>query len=227
MAAASAGNEEAVGLGPGPAHGELVQHLDLGRLAAGQELDVDTAEREIFVGGDILPEEAEILGSEGLAVGPFVPLAQVEREDPAVLDLVTGQDVGDEVQVAIEADEVGVAVDVEEPRFALAADQHPQLAAGLADVDAFDHARLIGRAGQRRRRDHAQYGRRDKPMRPRPDHACFLPFCASHQPAKGGLHGRAMPSNWSDHAHDLQIAPFVIKITDDPRRMADKGRAEG
>ena len=48
--------------------------------------------------------------------------------------------------------------------------------------------------------------------------------CAAHQPAKGGLHGRAMPSNWSHHAQDPQIAPFVIKITEDPRRMADKGR---
>ena len=141
-------DEEAVGLGPGPADGELVQHLDLGQLAIDHELDVGAAERQVLVGGDVLPEEAEVLRGEGLAVGPFVALAQAQGEDPAILDLVAGEDVGHEVEVAVEADQVRVAVDVEEARLALAADQHPQLAAGLADLDALDHPRLVRRAGR-------------------------------------------------------------------------------
>ena len=135
---------------------------------------------------DVLPEEAEVLGGEGLAVGPSVALAQVEREDAAVLDLVAGQDVGDELEVAVVADQARVAVDVEQARVARAADQHPQLAAGLADLGCSSitrgssggPARAVAAAGSKRASTAARRGA----AWPVPAHLCSQPASAHEVP---------------------------------------------
>ena len=167
-------DEEAVGLGPGPADGQLVQHLDHGLLAVDEQADVGAAEGQVLVVLDVVPVEADVLGGERLPVRPFVALAQAQGEDPAVLDLVARQDVGDELELGREADQVRIAVGVEEAGVALAADQHPQLAAGLADLDALDHPRLV-RGGRHAGAAISASHRRHKPSRLRPDHARSSP----------------------------------------------------
>ena len=102
VAAASAGRKKRVGLAPAVADRQLVQDLDLGRLAVDEQLDVGTGRRQVRVGRDVLPVEAEVLGGERLPVGPAVALAQVEGEDPTLLDLVGGQDVRDEIEIGVE-----------------------------------------------------------------------------------------------------------------------------
>src|SRR3546814_6584238 len=49
--------------------------------------------KELLVGGDVFPEVAEVLGGEGMAVRPAMPLAQLQGETAAVLDLKPLQDV--------------------------------------------------------------------------------------------------------------------------------------
>ena len=110
--------EERVGLGPGIAHGALVQDLDLRPLAVDLELDRRPDRAELLVAGDVLPPVAEVLGGERRAVRPAVPLAQAHGEHPAVLDLDVLEDVRDQVELGVVADQAGVAVDHQQPRVA-------------------------------------------------------------------------------------------------------------
>ena len=86
----------------------------------------------------------------GCAVRPLVPLAQVQREDAAVLDLDVLQDVRHQLEVLVVADQPGIAVDDHQPGVARPRDQHVQAAAGLADGLAgaveVDDQRLIAAA---------------------------------------------------------------------------------
>ena len=71
-------DEEAVGLGPRPADGQLVHHLDLGLLAVDEQPDVGAAEGQVLVVLDVVPVEPDVLGGERLPVRPFVALAQAQ-----------------------------------------------------------------------------------------------------------------------------------------------------
>ena len=88
--------------------------------------------RELGVVGDILPEEAEILGGEGRAVGPFLALAQMEGEDPPVLDIEAFEDVGDELVLGVIADQLRIAIGHEIARVLGRGHQHGELAAVIA-----------------------------------------------------------------------------------------------
>ena len=148
VAPASEGRKNGLGLLQLIADGELVRILHLGQLAVGNELDLRAGRAQALALRHVLPEEAEVLGREGMAVRPFVALAQAEREDAALLHVDRRQDVRDQLQRLRVADEPRIAVDVEQAHIAGAADQHPQLAAGLADLrHALDHPRLLGRLG--------------------------------------------------------------------------------
>ena len=67
--------------------------------------------REFRVVGDVLPEVAEILGGERLAVGPACARAQDEGEDAAVLDLEVSRMSGAARKFGVVADQPRVAVD--------------------------------------------------------------------------------------------------------------------
>ena len=64
-----------------------------------------------LVVGDVLPPVAEVLAGERLAVRPLVPLAQMQGEDPAVLDLDVLQDVRHQLEILVVADQPRIAVD--------------------------------------------------------------------------------------------------------------------
>ena len=142
--------EEGVGLRPGVADRQPVRELDLGRLAVDDQGDVGAGRGQVLVERHVLPPEAEVVRGEGLPVRPAVALAQVEGEDPPLLDLVGRQDVRDELQVRRAADEAGVAVDGVQAGLAGAADQHPQVAARLPDLGHAHDARVIRRSGNGR-----------------------------------------------------------------------------
>ncbi len=143
-------DEVRVGLLPRVLDGKRVDDLDLRRLAVDQKLDVGTAGGEVLVVGDVFPEEAEILGSEGLAVRPFVPGAQLEGELAAVLLLVALEDVRLQLELVVVDDEARVAEDRHQTRIARAGHQHVELAALLAGTVAtgkvIDHPGLLGNA---------------------------------------------------------------------------------
>ena len=83
-----------------------------------------------------------------------MPLAQVQGEDPAVLDLDVLEDVRHQLELFIVRDQPGIAVDHHEAGVLGPADQHVQLAAGLADglvAVELGHARLGGWPGAGRR----------------------------------------------------------------------------
>jgi hypothetical protein len=125
-------DEVGVGLVPRVLDGERVDDLDLGRLAVDQKLDIRSSRGEVLVAGDVFPEEPEILGREGMAVGPFVTGAQLERELAAVLLLVALEDVGLQLELVVVDDEARVAEDGHQAGIARTGHQHVELAALLA-----------------------------------------------------------------------------------------------
>jgi hypothetical protein len=100
-----------VGLVPAVADRPLVDDLDLRRLAVDEEFDGRTGRRQFAVVGDILPEEAEVVGGEGVAIRPFVAGAQLQGELATLLDFVALEDVGVQLELVVVDDEAGVAVD--------------------------------------------------------------------------------------------------------------------
>ena len=91
-----------------------------------------------------------------------MPLAQMQGEDPPVLDIDVLEDVRHEFELLVVADEARVAVDHHEARVLGPADQHVQLAARLADRLAagaeIAHQGFVGWAGTRRWRGREQAG---------------------------------------------------------------------
>src|SRR3546814_3460502 len=69
--------------------------------------------KELLVGGDVFPEVAEVLGGEGMAVRPAMPLAQLQGETAAVLDLQPLQDVRHDLERLVVGHQARVAVDVQ------------------------------------------------------------------------------------------------------------------
>ena len=89
-----------------------------------------------------------------------MPRAQVEGEDAAILDLDILEDVRLQLERFVVGDQPGIAVHHHEAGVLGPADQHVQLAAGLAHALGaihLDHARLVGRpcAGRRHAQKHA------------------------------------------------------------------------
>ena len=105
------GQEKWIGPGPGVTHGPFVDDPEFRQLLTDQQLLARTQGRQLLVGRHVFPVIAEVLGGEGLAVGPLVSGAQVKGEFAAVLDLEPLQDIGDEFQVAGIGDQAGIAVD--------------------------------------------------------------------------------------------------------------------
>ena len=133
---------------PGEAHRGLAQHLEAGTAVAHLQHLRQAERRQVGIVGDILPEVAEIRGRERLPVRPAVAGAQVQREDAAVDVLDALEDVRDEVQLLVVADEARVAVDDHHPDVAVLREQRAQLAAiapdrpvAAVDVDDQRHAR--------------------------------------------------------------------------------------
>ena len=122
-------DEVGIGLVPAVLDGALVDDFDPGRLAVDQKLDRQAGRRELLVVGDIFPEEAEILGGEGLAVGPSMAGAQLEGELAAVLGFVTFEYVGMQFELVVVNDQARVAVDRHQRRIARVGHQHVELAA--------------------------------------------------------------------------------------------------
>ena len=77
--------ELGVGVLPCVAHGGLVDDLEGRRLLHRAHVAGHALGAELRVVGNVLPPVAEVLRREGVAVGPAVPLAQVQREDPVVV----------------------------------------------------------------------------------------------------------------------------------------------
>ena len=77
-----------------------------GFFAAGVPLTGD-AGGDLLVVEDVIEPEAEVFGGEGLAIGPAVPLAQVDGQLRLVLaQLVAAGDVGDDaLQVSVDGEE--------------------------------------------------------------------------------------------------------------------------
>jgi hypothetical protein len=92
----------------------------------------------------------EVLGGEGMAVGPFVTGTKFEDELAAVADVVAFQNVGMERELVVIDDQPGIAVDRHQRRIARTRHQHVELAARLAwavgSCERPDHPRLFGNA---------------------------------------------------------------------------------
>ncbi len=149
------GQEVVVGDVPAVADGDGVNDLDLRRLVAGEQELRRPARRQLRMVGDVLPEEAEVLGGEGLAVGPLVAAPQMEGEDAVVLDLVALDDIRAQCPALVVADQPGVAVDHHHPGVLGHARQHAQAAAIAAGLQP----QFAERHDQRRLRQPVGHGR--------------------------------------------------------------------
>ena len=85
--------EMRVGLLPAIAHRDLVEHLELRGLAVDQHVARRTRGAQLAVIRYVLPVVAEVLGGEGMAVGPAMPLTQAQREDALFLHVERLEDV--------------------------------------------------------------------------------------------------------------------------------------
>src|SRR5690606_6016822 len=82
---------------------------------------------------------------EGMAVGPFVALAEMEREDAVALVLDPLEDVGHELGLGRPAHQPRVAVDHHEARVLGACHQGPKLAAVAAELRRREDERMLGK----------------------------------------------------------------------------------
>src|SRR5258706_10888953 len=106
---------------PAIAHRCRIDDLDLWRFTIIQYFGRRTGRRDVFVVRDVFPEVAKILGGERLAIRPFVALAQMEREDAAVLNVDRPQDIRLESQFRGPTDETRIAPSVEQTYVLLSA----------------------------------------------------------------------------------------------------------
>ena len=115
-----------------------------------------SARREVLVEPDVLPAVAEIFRRERASIGPFVPFANAESEDPVLDGFEAFEDIGLKVELFIEADQPRIAVDGHQTDIFLAADEsahHAAVPAGLpshrGDVhDARRARQAVGNFGQ-------------------------------------------------------------------------------
>ena len=129
------GQEERIRRIPRVAHGRLVQHLEPRRPPACKQLARRAGRRELLVVRDVLPVVPEVLRSKGMAVRPAMPGPEMQGEHPLVRHLHPLQDVGDELETLVVADEPGVAIHHHQAHILGPARQHPEtssVAAGLA-----------------------------------------------------------------------------------------------
>ena len=199
-------DEIGVGPVPGVADRAVVEDLDPRRLAVDQQFDRRSGGREVAVVGDVLPEETEVLGGEGLTVRPSVAGAQREGEDAVFVVLVALQDVGLELELGVIDDQPRVAVDRHHDGVARAHHQHGELAAGTARAvaagEAADHQWLFGKtAGDRRQSpgphvvgEHRRFlQRRRRPGSRRPARQGTKQESADESPSLHASHPRAPP----------------------------------
>ena len=138
--------EERIRPRPRVAHGVLVEHLEVRRLAL-HEIHAGRTERsQRLVRGDVFPVVAEVLAGERPAVRPPVAGAEPQGEDAPVHDVQPGQEIGSEAVVGVVADQSRIAVDDHQAHVLAAAHQQPQLAPVAAGRKAVavepHHARL-------------------------------------------------------------------------------------
>ena len=136
--------EEAVRGGEGDLEGLLVDHLEPARLAVGVP-EALAAEAGLGIGEIGIVPELDVGGGIGMAVGPFVPLAQPQRVFGGVgVDLVALGHVLDHARP--------FGIEAHQRLVALVAHQHGQRAAahqGVVPVAALPARTLEGRDDQR------------------------------------------------------------------------------
>ena len=122
---------------------------------------------------DVLPVVSEVLGGERLAVRPAVPRPEMEGEHALVLDLHPLEEVGDQIERLVVADEPGVTVYHHQAHVLRPADEHPQppsVAAGRAPhrFEAGDERAGRQPLGGRRKRARTHLAPRARAVRRRP-----------------------------------------------------------
>ena len=128
--------ERRVRFRPRVAHGEVVYDRDCRELAVDTQRGRRSGRRQHGVIGDVFPIVPEILRREGFAVRPFVPWSQIKREDAAPFDVDALQDIGFELQFAVELDQARIAVDDHQPDVFRTRHQCVQHAAVAPDLAA-------------------------------------------------------------------------------------------
>src|SRR5690606_27030161 len=101
----------------------------------------------LLVIGYVLPEVPEIFRCEGMSVGPTVPWPEPQRKNAALLNFQVFQNVRDEIQLLVVADEPGIAIDDDHSDVLGISHQHPDpatVASGLSPQAAqIDDTRLM------------------------------------------------------------------------------------
>ena len=117
-----------VRLVPAVADCRVVEHLDARAAIAHQQCLRQTERRQVLVVDDVVPVVAEIRRGERLTVRPLVAASQVEREHPTAFvdDLL--QNVGNDAQLLVVADQPRIAIDDHHPDVAVLRHQHAHLA---------------------------------------------------------------------------------------------------
>ena len=117
---------------PAIAYRVLIGILDLRWLSVDEQGPRRAALGKLWVVGDIFPEISKILAGKGVSVRPLVPLAQVQRENPVVGNLVTLQDIRLQFKIRRITDQARIAIDDHLPNILLLTHQQAQLAALLS-----------------------------------------------------------------------------------------------
>ena len=108
--AGQGGEKMGVGLVPGVAYDGFTQNLENRLLPLHQQHPGRSAGGKLGVQGHVFPVVFEIPGGEGVAIGPAMSLAQVKGENSAVLDVEFFQQVGNQFEISVVADESGITV---------------------------------------------------------------------------------------------------------------------
>ncbi len=139
-----------VRLRPGILDRQLVDDLEFRFLAIDHHLGRNAFAAQFGVLDHVLPEIAEVLGGEGMAVGPFVPLADVQREFLVVDDIDRLEEVGLHLDIRAIADQTRIFIDRDLAEIFLVFHQHAHVAAVFADLLALggkvDDERFFGQA---------------------------------------------------------------------------------
>ena len=192
------GKKERVGLLPGVSHRGFVDHLETRRPAVDQQEALGAARREVTVVGDILPVETEILCGERLAVRPAMSPAEMQREDAPLLNVHSGEQIGDHVPLRIIAHQPRIAVDDHHARVLRLTDQHAQLAAVSPRREAGTVEGDDGRIGRKPLLD-----RRQQPCPHRFEEAGRFDIGGAGEPGREGDHCEQKGEGFRAHTAGL------------------------
>ena len=122
-----------IGFIPGITDGEVVDDLELRRLAVNEERLCRPRRRQVLVGREIFPIIPEVLGRERMTIGPSVPLSEVEREFTPVLRNDLFKYIRNEVELSVIPDKPRITVDHHHSDILGSPHQHSQLPSVPAD----------------------------------------------------------------------------------------------